>query len=103
MLHDTPLKFVINILPKTKNSVTSVVDCSSRGRLSGGPRRFNRNTIRKLTTPRSSGGTTSIKTVVPLLAVKVPNSNAATIVLKTLVVLKIEPNPLLFRGSPKVM
>ncbi|MCM3570379.1 tripartite tricarboxylate transporter permease [Neobacillus mesonae] len=96
------LGFVIGVLPGAGGTIASFLAYISEKKLSKNPDEFGKGAIRGVAAPESANNAASGGAFVPLLSLGIPGSGTTAVMLGALMVLGIQPGPLLMGDHPDV-
>ncbi|MBI2868070.1 MAG: tripartite tricarboxylate transporter permease [Chloroflexi bacterium] len=94
--------FVIGVLPGAGPIIASFLSYSVEKQLSRHPERFGKGEIRGVAAPESANNAAATGALVPLLALGIPGSGTAALMLGALLMAGVRPGPLLFAQHPDV-
>jgi putative tricarboxylic transport membrane protein len=95
--------FVTGVLPGAGSTVASVIAYTTEKRLARRPEEFGRGAIEGVAGPESANNAASMGSMVPLLTLGIPGSNATAIMLGALMMYGLQPGPLLFKNQPDLV
>ncbi|QVQ54558.1 tripartite tricarboxylate transporter permease [Spiractinospora alimapuensis] len=96
------LGFFIGVLPGAGATVASFLGYASEKKLAKDGHTFGKGNIKGLTAPESANNSAAVGSFVPLLTLGVPGSGTTAILLGALMVLGIQPGPLMLSDRPEV-
>ncbi|NBJ68152.1 MULTISPECIES: tripartite tricarboxylate transporter permease [Clostridia] len=102
LLRHSPLGFILGVLPGAGATIASFISYITEKRFSKKPEEFGKGSIKGLTAPETSNNAATSGAFVPLLSLGIPGSGTTAIMLGALLVLGINPGPLLFQDHPEV-
>ncbi|HEY8368897.1 MAG TPA: tripartite tricarboxylate transporter permease [Thermodesulfobacteriota bacterium] len=100
ILRGAVIGFVTGVLPGAGATVASVVSYTTEKRLSKRKEEFGHGAIEGVAGPESANNAASMGSMVPLLSLGIPGSNATAIMLGALMMYGLQPGPLLFQKQP---
>jgi putative tricarboxylic transport membrane protein len=95
--------FVIGVLPGAGAGVASFIAYSFERQISRHPETFGKGEIKGLAGPEAANNAASAGAFVPMLALGIPGSSTTAIMLAAMLMLNIQPGPLLFMERPDVV
>ncbi|MDY0404364.1 tripartite tricarboxylate transporter permease [Virgibacillus sp. 179-BFC.A HS] len=96
------LGFLVGVLPGAGGTIASFMAYISEKKLSKNPEKFGKGAIRGVAAPESANNAASGGAFVPLLSLGIPGSGTTAVMLGALIVLGIQPGPLLMNDHPDV-
>ncbi|WP_077302137.1 tripartite tricarboxylate transporter permease [Virgibacillus pantothenticus] len=102
LLRHSPLGFILGVLPGAGATIASFISYMTEKRFSKKPEEFGKGSVKGLTAPETSNNAATSGAFVPLLSLGIPGSGTTAIMLGALLVLGINPGPLLFQDHPEV-
>ncbi|MFC3125649.1 tripartite tricarboxylate transporter permease [Pseudoroseomonas globiformis] len=102
MLRSTGIGFVIGVLPGAGASIAAALSYTTERRLNGRTGHFGQGDIRGVAAPETADNAAQIGNMVPMLALGIPGSGTAAVLLGALLMYNITPGPLLFEQRPEV-
>ncbi|MFD1068118.1 tripartite tricarboxylate transporter permease [Oceanobacillus locisalsi] len=103
MLRQGPIGFVIGVLPGAGGSIAAMLSYTTEQQLSKHPEKFGKGAIEGLAAPESSNNAASVGTFIPLLTMGIPGSGTTAVILGALIMLGLQPGPLLFENNPETV
>lgn len=100
MARGSALGFVVGVLPGTGSGIASVLSYSVEKRISGQPSNFGTGVPEGLTGPESSNNSAAVGSMVPMLALGIPGSGTAAVLMAYLIAYGVQPGPGFFRSQP---
>jgi putative tricarboxylic transport membrane protein len=100
IIRSAPLGFLIGVLPGAGGSIASMLGYTTERQLSKTPERFGQGTAEGVAAPESANNSASVGALIPLLSMGIPGSGTTAVLLGALVMLGIQPGPLLFESEP---
>lgn len=94
--------FLIGVLPGAGGTIASFLAYISEKRLAKNPEQFGKGSIKGLAAPEAANNGASSGAFVPLLSLGIPGSGTTAVMLGALIVLGIQPGPLLMQDHPDV-
>jgi len=101
MIRQGPIGFLIGILPGAGGSIASMLSYTTEQQLSKHPEKFGKGAIEGVAAPESSNNAASVGAFIPLLTMGVPGSGTTAVILGALIMLGLQPGPLLFENNPE--
>src|SRR5699024_912142 len=102
LLRHSPLGFIMGVLPGAGATVASFISYITEKRFAKKPDEFGKGAIKGLVAPETSNNAATSGAFVPLLSLGIPGSGTTAVMLGALLVLGINPGPLLFQDHPDV-
>ena len=103
ILRGTVIGFVVGVLPGAGATVASVMSYATEKRLSKRPEEFGQGAIEGVAGPEAANNAASMGSMVPLLSLGIPGSNATAVILGGLIMYGLQPGPLLFQTQPELV
>ena len=102
MLRNSPLGFVIGVLPGMGGTIATFMSYALEKNLSKRPQEFGKGAIEGLAAPEASNNACSCGAMVPLLTLGIPGSGTTAVMLGALMMLGVRPGPTLFTDHPEI-
>jgi len=102
MLRNSPLGFIIGVLPGMGGSIATFMSYALEKNLSKRPQEFGKGAIEGLAAPEASNNACSCGAMVPLLTLGIPGSGTTAVMLGALMMLGVRPGPTLFTDHPEI-
>jgi putative tricarboxylic transport membrane protein len=99
----TLLGFIIGVLPGAGATIASFVSYGLERRLAAQPERFGKGAIEGVAGPEAANNAAAGGALVPLLALGIPGSGSAAVILGAMILAGIRPGPFLFRDQPDLV
>lgn len=96
------LGFLVGVLPGAGGTISSFLAYITEKKLSKNPEEFGKGAIRGVAAPESANNAASSGAFVPLLSLGIPGSGTTAVMLGALIVLGIQPGPLLMTDHPDI-
>jgi len=96
------LGFLIGVLPGAGGTIASFLAYLSEKRLSKHPEEFGKGSLRGVAAPETANNAASSGAFVPLLSLGIPGSGSTAVMLGALIVLGVQPGPLLVNEHPDI-
>ncbi|MEN1969579.1 tripartite tricarboxylate transporter permease [Lentibacillus sp. N15] len=96
------LGFLVGVLPGAGGTISSFLAYITEKKLSKNPEEFGKGAIRGVAAPESANNAASSGAFVPLLSLGIPGSGTTAVMLGALIVLGVQPGPLLIADHPDV-
>ncbi|WP_074435710.1 tripartite tricarboxylate transporter permease [Oceanobacillus jeddahense] len=103
MLRQGPVGFLIGVLPGAGGSIASMLSYTTEQQISKHPGKFGKGAIEGLAAPESSNNAASVGSFIPLLTMGIPGSGTTAVILGALIMLGLQPGPLLFENNPETV
>ncbi|MCH1626830.1 tripartite tricarboxylate transporter permease [Ferdinandcohnia quinoae] len=94
--------FLIGVLPGAGGTIASFLGYISEKKISKKPEEFGKGSIAGLAGPEAANNGASSGAFVPLLSLGIPGSGTTAVMLGALIVLGVQPGPLLMNDHPDV-
>lgn len=102
ILRGTGIGFYIGVLPAAGATIASFMSYNVEKRIAKDPDRFGKGDIRGVAAPESANNAAAVGNMVPLLSLGIPGSSTTALMLGALMMLGVQPGPLLFQKHPDV-
>lgn len=102
-LRQSPVGFLIGILPGAGGSIASMISYSTEQQLSKKSDEFGKGAPEGLAAPESSNNAAAVGAFIPLLTMGIPGSGTTAVILGALIMLGLQPGPMLFQNQPEVV
>lgn len=102
MTRQSFLGFLLGVLPGAGATIASFIGYISEKRIAKNPEKFGKGSIKGLAAPETANNAATSGAFVPLLSLGIPGSGTTAVMLGALLVLGIQPGPLLVQESPDV-
>jgi len=99
----TLLGFVVGVLPGTGATIASFISYGLERRLAKEPERFGKGAIEGVAGPEAANNAAAGGALVPLLALGIPGSGSAAVILGAMILAGIRPGPFLFHEQPDLV
>lgn len=96
IIRQTPVGFIIGILPGAGGTIAALMSYNNEKQLSKRPEEFGHGAIEGLAAPEAANNACSVGAMIPMLTLGVPGSGTTAIMLGALLILGLQPGPLLF-------
>ena len=96
------LGFLIGVLPGAGGTIASLLAYVSEKKMSKNPEQFGKGAIKGIAAPESANNAASGGAFVPLLSLGIPGSGTTAVMLGALMVLGVQPGPLLIGDHPDI-
>ncbi|WRP07818.1 tripartite tricarboxylate transporter permease [Rossellomorea aquimaris] len=96
------LGFILGVLPGAGATIASFLSYISEKRLSKDPSSFGKGNIKGLAAPETSNNAATSGAFVPLLTLGIPGSGTTAVLLGALLVVGVQPGPLMLQDHPDV-
>lgn len=94
--------FILGVLPGAGATIASFISYVLEKRLSKHPSEFGKGSIKGLTAPETANNAATSGAFVPLLSLGIPGSGTTAVLLGALLVLDVNPGPLLMQDRPEI-
>jgi putative tricarboxylic transport membrane protein len=102
ILRSTPLGFIVGALPGAGGTMASLMAYNNEKQISKNPENFGKGEIIGLAAPEAANNAASVGAFIPMLTLGIPGSGTTAIMMGALLMLGIQPGPLLFTQHPDV-
>lgn len=102
ILRSTPLGFIVGALPGAGGTMASLMAYNNEKQLSKTPENFGKGEIIGLAAPEAANNASSVGALIPMLTLGIPGSGTTAVMMGALLMLGIQPGPLLFTQHPDV-
>lgn len=96
------LGFLVGVLPGAGGTISSFIGYISEKKLAKKPEEFGKGSLRGVAAPETANNAANNGAFVPLLSLGIPGSGTTAVMLGALIVLGIQPGPLLMTDHPDV-
>ncbi|MCF7935296.1 MAG: tripartite tricarboxylate transporter permease [Synergistales bacterium] len=100
IMRSTPVGFIVGVLPGSGGSIASMVAYTNEKQLSKHPDEFGNGAIEGLAAPEAANNAASVGALIPMLTLGVPGSGTTAVMLGALMMMGLQPGPLLFTEHP---
>jgi len=102
IIRQTPVGFLIGILPGAGGTIAALMAYNNEKQISKRSHEFGEGAIEGLAAPEAANNACSVGAMIPMLTLGVPGSGTTAIMLGALLILGLQPGPLLFQQHPDV-
>ncbi|WP_461205093.1 tripartite tricarboxylate transporter permease [Clostridium sp. DL1XJH146] len=102
ILRSAPLGFIIGALPGAGGTMASLMAYNNEKQMSKNPEEFGKGAIEGLAAPESANNAASVGALIPMLTLGIPGSGTTAVMMGALLMLGIQPGPLLFTQHPDI-
>ncbi|MFZ5969642.1 MAG: tripartite tricarboxylate transporter permease [Bacillota bacterium] len=102
ILRSAPVGFFIGALPGAGGTMASLMAYNNEKQLSKNPDDFGKGEIVGLAAPESANNASSVGALIPMLTMGIPGSGTTAVMMGALLMLGLQPGPLLFQQHPDV-
>ncbi|WP_020007320.1 tripartite tricarboxylate transporter permease [Salinicoccus albus] len=102
MIRQAPIGFLVGILPGAGGSIASMISYTTEQQVSKKGEEFGKGAPEGLASPESSNNAASVGAFIPLLTMGIPGSGTTAVILGALIMLGLQPGPMLFQNQPEV-
>lgn len=102
ILRSAPLGFIIGALPGAGGTMASLMAYNNEKHMSKNPDEFGKGEIVGLAAPESANNAASVGALIPMLTLGIPGSGTTAVMMGALLMLGIQPGPLLFSQHPDI-
>src|SRR6056297_65984 len=97
ILRQTPIGFFIGVLPGAGGTIAALMAYNNEKQISKHPEEFGEGAIEGLAAPEAANNAASVGALIPMLTLGVPGSGTTAVMLGALMILGLQPGPLLFQ------
>ncbi|MCG8482614.1 MAG: tripartite tricarboxylate transporter permease [Clostridia bacterium] len=102
ILRCAPLGFIIGALPGAGGTMAALMAYNNEKQISKNPEEFGKGEIIGLAAPESANNAASVGALIPMLTLGIPGSGTTAVMMGALLMLGIQPGPLLFTQHPDI-
>ncbi len=102
ILRQTPVGFLIGVLPGAGGTIAALMAYNNEKQISKHPEEFGEGAIEGLAAPEAANNAASVGALIPMMTLGVPGSGTTAIMLGALMILGLQPGPLLFQQHADV-
>lgn len=102
IIRETPIGFLIGVLPGTGGSIATMLAYNNEKRFSKHPEKFGQGAIEGLAAPEAANNACSVGAILTTLTLGIPGSSTAALLLGALMIAGLQPGPLLFEQHPDI-
>jgi len=102
ILRATPLGFFIGALPGAGGTMAALMAYNNEKNFSKHPEEFGKGAIEGLAAPEAANNASSVGALIPMMTLGIPGSGTTAVMLGALLMLGLQPGPLLFTKQPEV-
>ena len=102
ILRSAPLGFFVGALPGAGGTMAALMAYNNEKQMSKNPENFGKGEIIGLAAPESANNAASVGAFIPMLSLGVPGSGTTAVMMGALLMLGIQPGPMLFVQHPDV-
>ncbi|MDF2594429.1 MAG: protein of unknown function transrane [Clostridia bacterium] len=102
ILRSTPLGFIVGALPGAGGTMAALMAYNNEKQISKNPEAFGKGEIVGLAAPEAANNAASVGALIPMLTLGIPGSGTTAIMMGALLMLGLQPGPLLFTQHPDV-
>ncbi|WP_436962940.1 tripartite tricarboxylate transporter permease [Staphylococcus succinus] len=103
MFRQSPIGFLIGVLPGAGGSIAAMLSYSTEKQISKNGKNFGKGEIEGVAAPEASNNAAAVGALIPLLTMGVPGSGTTAVILGAVVMLGLQPGPLLFAKEPETI
>jgi putative tricarboxylic transport membrane protein len=93
--------FAVGILPGSGATASTIFSYAASKRMSKEPEKFGKGAIEGVAAPEAANNAASYAAMIPLLTLGIPGSATTAVMLGGLLMLGLQPGPLLFQNNPE--
>ncbi|WP_352426436.1 tripartite tricarboxylate transporter permease [Aminomonas paucivorans] len=102
ILRQTPVGFFVGVLPGAGGTIAALMAYNNEKQISKHPEEFGQGAIEGLAAPEAANNACSVGAMIPMMTLGVPGSGTTAVMLGALLILGLQPGPLLFEQHPDV-
>lgn len=102
IVRSTPIAFFLGCLPGIGGSMTSLIAYTTERQLSKNPENFGKGDIVGVAAPEAANNASATASIIPMLAIGIPSSGTTAVMLGALMMLGVQPGPMLFEMHPEI-
>ncbi len=102
IVRSTPIAFFLGCLPGIGGSMTSLIAYTTERQMSKNPQDFGTGEIVGVAAPEAANNASSTASIIPMLAIGIPSSGTTAVMLGALMMLGVQPGPMLFEMHPNI-
>jgi putative tricarboxylic transport membrane protein len=102
ILRSTPLGFFVGVLPGAGGTMATLMAYNNEKSLSKRPEEFGKGAIEGLAAPEAANNAASVGALIPMMTLGVPGSGTTAVMMGALLMLGLQPGPLLFEKHPEI-
>jgi len=102
IVRSTPIAFFLGCLPGIGGSMTSLIAYTTERQMSKNPENFGKGDIVGVAAPEAANNASSTASIIPMLAIGIPSSGTTAVMLGALMMLGVQPGPMLFEQHPEI-
>lgn len=102
IIRSTPLGFFVGALPGAGGTMASLMAYNNERQLAKDPDRFGKGAIEGLAAPEAANNAASVGALIPMMTLGVPGSGTTAVMMGALLMLGLQPGPMLFAQHPTV-
>ncbi|HAE22690.1 MAG TPA: transporter [Spirochaetaceae bacterium] len=102
ILRSTPLGFFIGALPGAGGTMAALMAYNNEKNISKHPEEFGQGAVEGLAAPEAANNASSVGALIPMMTLGIPGSGTTAVMLGALLMLGLQPGPLLFQKQPEV-
>ena len=102
ILRSTPFGFLIGALPGAGGTMASLMAYNNEKQLAKNPDDFGKGDIVGLAAPEAANNAASVGALIPMMTLGIPGSGTTAVMLGALLMLGLQPGPLLFTQHPDI-
>jgi len=103
LLGSSVLGTIIGIIPATGGSIACFMAYNEAKRFSKDPDSFGKGNLAGIAAPESANNATTGGAMIPLITLGVPGDVVTSVMLGALMIIGVQPGPLLFSQSPQII
>ncbi|GAK07669.1 tripartite tricarboxylate transporter permease [Geomicrobium sp. JCM 19038] len=103
ILRSGPIGFFLGILPGSGGTISSLLAYSTQKQIAKNKEEYGKGAVEGLVAPESANSSAAVGSMIPMLTMAIPGSGATAVMLGALIMIGIQPGPLLFENSPDLV
>ncbi len=102
ILRSTPIGFFVGALPGAGGTMASLMSYNNEKSISKRSDEFGKGAIEGLAAPEAANNAASVGALIPMMTLGIPGSGTTAIMMGALLMLGLQPGPLLFDQHPEI-
>ena len=102
ILRETPIGFFVGVLPGAGGTIAALMAYNNEKQWAKEPEKFGKGEIIGLAAPEAANNACSVGALIPMMTLGVPGSGTTAVMLGALMILGMQPGPLLFEQHADV-
>ena len=102
IIRQTPVGFFVGVLPGAGGTIAALMAYNNEKQFSKNPENFGNGEIVGLAAPEAANNACSVGALIPMMTLGIPGSGTTAVMLGALMILGLQPGPLLFQQHAQV-